>query len=474
MPGSKLQELLRTLNKHELLIFKDFVESKYFNKSRLLITYFEEILPSAPEFVWDENFKTKIHSKIYPDKKYKDGNMRNFQSGLLELLIEFITYENLKHDEADFLYRQLTALNARKAEFLVEKKLKEAITYLKMTDETTVERFLHKQQFMEEEVKFILTRSHSRYEDTLKADMEMMIQTTFDTALLHIYRYNLNAMQRRSVSQSSYNEARVEESIQLFDLTHVNDREALMPYYLLNKLMHYKHDEDYFKLKKILFKNNTTIKSVRDRTDISIVMNDFCSDKIKSGNFKWEEESFELYEFIIKNNIWYPGISFSYILFYSIVGICGELKKFDLAEKFIAEYTSKLHEPIRKEVAALSKARILFFEKKYTETSKLLSLIKPNSNQIKYELKVLQAQLFYTTEAWDQLFYLLDNFRHFLMYNKEHIGKYNFEYYKNFIEYIQKIYKLNFKSTHNKNSKLVSELNEAHVYQKKWLLSQIE
>lgn len=473
MPESKLQELLRTLKKQELPLFKDFVGSKYFNKSLLLIKYCEEILPSAPEFEWDENFKIKIHEIIYPNKKYKDGNMRNFQSGLLELLIEFLTYQQLKNDEADYLYRQLTALNARKAEFLVDKKLKEAKAYIEATDETTVERLLHKQQFMEEEVKLILRRSHSRYEDTGKADMEKMIQTTFDTALLHIYRYNLNAMQRRSVSHASYNEARIEESIQLFAMKHVLDRETLLPYYLLNKLMHYKKEKDYFELKKILFKNNSTIKSIRDKTDITIVMNDFCADKIKSGNFKWEHESFELYEYIIKNSIWYPGISFSYIIFYSIVSLCGELKKFDFAEKFIAEYTPKLHEPIRKEVASLSKARILFFKKKYNETSKLLSLIKPNSNQIKYELKVLQAQLFYTTKEWDQLFYLIDNFRHFLQYNKEQIGKDNFEYYKNFIEYIQKIYKLNFTSTGNKSSKLVAELTDAHVYQKKWLLSQI-
>ena len=99
MLKSSLLEIRRTFTKPELVKFEDFVRSPYFNNKENVLKLFLEIKEYIPSFE-DENLgKEAAWKKIFPDKAYNYGIMKNLIHDLTKLCELFITIEYTRSDK---------------------------------------------------------------------------------------------------------------------------------------------------------------------------------------------------------------------------------------------------------------------------------------------------------------------------------------------------------------------------------------
>jgi len=90
MVNSKLVKLLKTFSKQEILKFKDFVNSPYFNKNRNVINLCEEVLTYGPGFDSAGFTEENVYRKIFGNEKFDYFKIKNIISDLFSLAAEFL------------------------------------------------------------------------------------------------------------------------------------------------------------------------------------------------------------------------------------------------------------------------------------------------------------------------------------------------------------------------------------------------
>ncbi|MEO6695478.1 MAG: hypothetical protein ABIY50_06725 [Ignavibacteria bacterium] len=99
MHKSSLLEILRTFTPKELVKFEDFVNSPYFNKNKNVINLFIEVKKYVPEFKEIGLEKEKVWKKLFTDKEYNYGIMKNLIFDLNKLAEQFIIILKFNKDE---------------------------------------------------------------------------------------------------------------------------------------------------------------------------------------------------------------------------------------------------------------------------------------------------------------------------------------------------------------------------------------
>ena len=77
MNKSSLIEILRSFDKEELTKFEDFLNSPYHNKNRNTLRLFTVVKKYFPNFKSEELNKEIVWKKLFPDKDYNYGVMKN-------------------------------------------------------------------------------------------------------------------------------------------------------------------------------------------------------------------------------------------------------------------------------------------------------------------------------------------------------------------------------------------------------------
>ncbi len=90
MLKSSLLEIIRTFTPKELIKFEEFVNSPYFNKKDVLLKLLLEITKYAPEFINANLEKEKVWKKLFPEKEYNYGIMKNLIFDLNKLAEQFM------------------------------------------------------------------------------------------------------------------------------------------------------------------------------------------------------------------------------------------------------------------------------------------------------------------------------------------------------------------------------------------------
>ena len=99
MLKSSLLEILRTFTKQELIKFEDFVRSPYFNKKENVLKLLLEIKKYSPDFADDNLGKETVWKKLFPDKEYNYGILKNLIFDLNQLADRFMIDQKFNIDD---------------------------------------------------------------------------------------------------------------------------------------------------------------------------------------------------------------------------------------------------------------------------------------------------------------------------------------------------------------------------------------
>lgn len=123
MLKSTLLDIIRTFSKEELNKFEDFLRSPYFNKKDFIVEMFLEIKKYFPEFR-NENLKRElVWKKLFPEKEFNYGIMKNMIYELVKMSEKFITLESYGKNEFRMFNDLIEEIDNRNLEKILSTKL---------------------------------------------------------------------------------------------------------------------------------------------------------------------------------------------------------------------------------------------------------------------------------------------------------------------------------------------------------------
>ncbi len=403
----------------------------------------------------------KLHSKLYPGKKFSTQTLNNRFSELFSLAEEYLIYKTIKENSEEKNRILLIAYHKSQLDKLFQSRLAKSKSMMNSFPESDFKYFdlifqqrldvTFSEEQMVSEKKFRQYFEHSEY-----------LSAVF---LRNLFEFGFEFIQQEQ-SNRRYEFNLVKEILQRLDIDDVLIKKLIksnsvilkivaMEFYFYDIFKNPEKEKNYFEARKIF----EELKSSFDenyKKEVYKKMTNYCILRQNQGVRKFQLELFNLYNEKLKLGIYldnkniFPSTTFRN---YVLIGII--LEKFTWTKNFIKKYSSELPEENREDEINLSYSKLFFNDKYYEKSLQYLSGFK-GLNYLHYcDSSILKLCNYYETGKFEEAFFEMDKFRHYLRNHRE-IPRIHKEYCINFL----KIYGLLIKiKTGVDNRELISAEN---------------
>lgn len=450
--------------------FKYFVSSPYFNTNESVILLFEFIRKQYPEFPDDKIEKEYVYSRVFNGTKYNDGFMRKVMHSLFQLAEKYISIQGFTGNSQavnDMLLQQYYLRNCFSLFLKTWKNILPADNNSGlMSSEQFYYSYLSSYRYLaygaeHKNVDFIKFAGKNDLLEPFE-----YLQGHYYSSVMNLYEYYMNTQR---MAKFEIDDKYFENIFNSFDKNVISRFPFLKIHYNLIKMLKEPLNEEYFyENKKLLRENESPIAPI-DLENIYINMQNYCMRKIRANREEYSRELFEIYKMELANNEFSAEKNISVILYRNIVFTSLQISETEFAENFAEKYKDFLPE---ENISSYyyAKAHVLLKKGKFEEIGKYLSRIKSSDEMLKADIKSMYILLYYETDALDQLYSIIDTFRHFLK-NNTGISDERKNLYSLFVNLAAKLAGLKENYSADKLTRLKNEISEKeNLINKKWLL----
>lgn len=446
---------------------EDFLNSPYFNKGRKYIArFYKELVKYHPAYEHENFIKENIYSKLYPSEKYDDERFRKLTSELYKLVMEFLAAEDFFLSELNKSGSILIQLKERKLNNLFELELKKSYEELEKFEYRNdhYNKVLYE---LSENEKFFYFQG-KRSNALNKYDSEMECFTKYFLSLL-LAKYIERAMEKRFFRSKDFNLPMFDEILNYIEKSHYIKDQLINILYLELKLCLSDDDESYYRLKKLLYKEEKRL----DKNQLGIIykiLSNYAVERSEKGIAEFQKEILSLNLEIIEKNLVEQYIS--PFLFVNIITLFLKFKKIRQLEKFIKENSDRLNPEIKETVLSYCSSYLAFYKKNYDSAVSHLSKINFDHYQLRFQIKNLTLKIYYEQKQYESVFSLIDSYKHILK-REDAIPESIRKTILTFLKFLNVLSEL--KSGKKKSEKviLLKEISSSQPAEKSWLLEKI-
>ncbi|HMQ67943.1 MAG TPA: hypothetical protein PKA90_03095 [Ignavibacteria bacterium] len=435
MENTKVIKLLKSFNQNEIKQFRDFVNSPVFNKKEILIRVTEELKKHYPEFSKDKLGEEKFFGEIFPGENYNYFKLKNTLSDLFMLGKEFLAFNRFRNDEM-----------VKERYILDECRLRNLMTFFKNELKTADDRieklpvkdeiyFFRKLELTLQELSFLVPQTPNKHLHF----QQKMLDLFLNYSIIKIFRsYNV-MMHEEKQNNVEYEKHLLNEIMSFVEESKI-ENPTMQIYYHIISLERNHNDDNFHKLKEAGSKYKDDI-SVYDSYMVFLHLNGYCTNEFnintRTDLFK---EQFELVrdkdsrDYTSLGKLLYPD-------FISEIKISLRYNQIEWAEDYIVRNTQRLSSDAE---SAVNFCNAMINVKKGNPDKALELLSKTNFPNfiIKLQVKILELQIYFDKEYFDQVSSAIDNFRHYL--KRENTIKENFkDSFYEFVNILNALIKLN-------------------------------
>ncbi len=475
MLNTSVISVLRTFSKEEIKRFEEFLLSPYYNKKSAVVNLFNIIKKNEPEYNSPNLDRKRIWSRLYKDKDFNYGVMKNLIYDLGKCADKFIELQNYERDDklsgVIFMQEQIerNLINA------FEKSLrgyKAMLADLKLDSEY----FYYNYRALKLEKDYTAIYNKTNKEITAEEEKEIEFLTLFYlTECSEIYNtlfINSYYMHKK------YNNANLDlfmNYLEKFDHQYNDITECVL---LCLRLILDKTDKsNYLKLKNIYTEKSQKF-SIPFNMSLGLTLREHFNRPEGKEKADYLKENYEVSQFSFENNF-VPVDKNGYIdpfTFSGLVNTACSLNKTELAEKFIKEYINKVNPEYRDRFYNYSFVTLNLKKKNFSKAMDYLSKMEVNGPMDHVSVKRFQMIIYYESGYTEELYSLIEAFRNFVSKNKRLAESLKLQAAK-FIYFIKKFSDLKFKYNSidkNEIAELKKELLNTEVLNKIWLLEKAE
>ena len=468
MQNSKAIDILKCFSKKELKKFEDFVCSPYFNKNEDIKSLLIYIRQFAFQFTDQRLDKVLVYKHIYPNKEFDYKKMRYLVSNLSGLLESFISISKLQSQPILELYYILTTYS----EWNLDKHFNYSLQHAEKIQKKNPKRntdYYYNQHLISKvaNIQFAKQKKHIYDHNIQKAVDELDL--FYLSSKLH---FSCEILNRQKQIKSRYELHFLDEILTYLKNGPYGQYPAVAIYNTIIMTILESNNPEYFYMLKELLSKSTDFFTVEELRDCYSYLQNYCARRINQGDNSYYKEVFEIYKFLLENEILLIDNIITHGTYKNIVGVGLKLKEFDWVESFINKYKSNITNEFRETSFAFNLANLYYYQKEYSKALKCLSRVDFTDVIYSLDTKVMMLKIYYEQDESTSILLLIDSFRKYISRNKL-IAENLCIAYKNFLNYANKLSKL-IKSDKEKLYELYEEIKEIQpIPEKQWLLEQL-
>ena len=466
MDNSLIVNILKSLSKEEIKDFGRFAGSPYFVNRKKVYELFEILKDFYPDFPQEAMEKGDIYKKLFPGAEYDDVVLRKAASYLHKALKEYLAYRNFKNNE--FLYDNC----------LLEEAYKRGLDKLALSSVNSMEKLLNENSMQSEEAYYNRYKlEEQKHILSSGKNSERDWQKTFDSYCTY---FLFNLLRHYSVMSNDMKFYKIEyrlhfrdEVLSMLEGSMFLKVPSIAIYFYTIKLFYSPENEDYFyKLKELLFKNGGELDKVAEE-GIYIYLQNYCYRRSDAGEARFLKERFDILKKMIGKKLCLRQGYMIKDFFNSMVIVSLELGEVSYAENFIKKYRSFLQPAQDSSILNFNYACLEFYKKNYESALEYLSKVEYDDFYDKVIVRSMNLMIYYEAGMIEQGLSLIDSFNHFLSSNKD-VSPYVKKRTKNFINLVNRLFKLKEANTKTDPVKLKKDIYESDMLMRRmWLIEKI-
>lgn len=480
-------EILETLTREELKLFRRFILSPYFNRSEKVVKLYDALIRYYPSFQNTGLTKENLHKRIAPDLPYNEITMRRLLYDLQKLCESFVRQLSIESKPIDSRLLMIEEYATRGSVRMHRKGTKETAALLDTERFADSDYCLRKFRLETEQFYFGMINERITKKSFVNSESARLISGItylISYFMLEAIKHNDILLSYSKSFNVKYNEKFINQFIELFNLERLDifiDQNSLaggktIEAYLkaLRAFLYFDNEFHYNDFRDSLKKHSVHL-SPNDNHHLHFRLAAYCIMKLSNSrkyNGFYENELFGIYKSIIDNK-YFETESNKYIpvdLFRNIVVQAIKMKEHRWLEDFITDNGRMLHPDRRKDVMSYSFAMLYFDRGAYEESLKWLVSIKSEEFVFHLDLRNLFFRNYYELGQFDVALSYANSTKKFLAENKL-VSDENRIWHENFYKYALKL--LNFQNTKTKTEPGVLNRTISRnkkITSKQWLL----
>ncbi len=428
--NSKLLQSLRSLTAAELAQFGQYVATPFFNtrpQSEKMLAF---LTGFAPDFDQAGLNEQALFEAIFGHDPYDHQGLKTEFSHLFRLLRGFLAQLELRQREDELALLTLAQLRKRKVDkvFLSQKNALEKRISLLPTESRLKLRFL-----LQEEIERFHGQQQRRLDETgIEEKMESLDAFYF----YHKLRAGCEMLNRQNILakntalpllaevQQLAGEMQAETAITLYRQIYSCLAEpTVLPH--------------YHQLRESLARHQTALPKEEARAMYKYAQN-YCIARINKGESDFFGEIFNLYKAQLESDIILSEGILNHTDYANIVTTALRLREYGWAKDFIEDFCKKLLPHHQDDMYRYNLANWHFEQQDFGPAMRLLQQIEMDDPFYEASSKVLLCKVYFESQEWESLRYLIEAFKRYLQRSKAFSQKHR-THYLHFLRHLKAI-----------------------------------
>jgi hypothetical protein len=483
-------DIFETFSRDEIKLFRRFILSPYFNRSRKVIKLFDQIVKYHPNYDNPNLTKENLLKKISPDLPYNEITMRRLLYDLQILTEKFTKQVNFEKKAVESTTFMTEEIGVRGAGKMFYKNVKAAHNRLDGLGYVNSDTCLSKFKLETDQFYFGMINNKINKKTFVESEAKRLIggiTYLISYFMLEAIKHNDTLLTYSRSFNVKHNEKVISEFINLFDFERLEifmKKNSILGNYIVEvylnalKTFLYFDSEFYYKeFKKTLYKYMYQL-SLSDNNFLFMKLEGYCILKAKNNPVTahhYDNELFRIYKTFLKEK-YYETETNKYIavdLFRNILIRVIKLKELNWLEDFIQNYGIHLHPNRKTDIVNFSYALLYFERNAIDESLGYLSRIKLDEFVYNLDVKNLYIRIYYERGNYDTASASARALRKFI--NENSLVSENMKAgQENFTKFIIKL--LNYHNTNSKTdlTSLSQQINKTNDFPgRDWLVDKL-
>jgi len=476
MINLQIVKILRSFTKEEINSFTDFIYSPYYNKSKTVQKLWDEVKKYAPEFDSPNLEKEKVFKKIFGDKNFNYGTMKNLISTFTSIAEKFLELKYYESEKFQCDYNSLASMIIKYLPESFNKKYKKVYTDYEDTKEGDDFHFLNKYMLMR--LHTSLSGLQSKMDYTIFREGEALISFFF----VHLFQVHHNIISFLFTKGATEENNLVEKFIGSLNMEKIlDDIKAVQPkhYEVINLYYHINlcrknpdNDKHFFEFKKLML-NGPRVLGKNDFKNLTDCYFNVLSERSLRGIQGTKKETAEFVKFCINEKVEW-GNTEKHLAINTFASIISKLliaNDFENAELCYKKYSKMILKEDKKNIENLYNAFYSYSEKKFDKALEYASKIRSETPMIKFYVKGLETKSHYEVSPSDIFSYSINAYRQ-MIYRFEAVEERK-DFAKNYLNAMSALYEYREFGRGNLDD-IKFEVMKNKMLSKEWILEKIE
>jgi hypothetical protein len=454
MKRSRLIEVLRLFSTRERTKFKEYVYSPFFNKNkkvRKLCTY---LLEYAPDFNHPDLEKRLVYQAIYEEKGFKELRINNVISDLLQLLYNYLAYQQYAKKGTALKIDLISELLDREIPGHIDRQAKRLGQDLEKNALRNYEYYYDRYMLHDRLDQHSLSQGSRGYDENLQLKSDMLDLYFYCNKL----RIACDMMSRNIVVNAGYDCHFLADLRRYYEDNEYNfqDVPALQVYYKVLQMLEETTDAThYYEFKTLLGKHMGFFPQKELRILYNYALN-YCVRQINYGQSIFYKEIFELYKLLLEQKIIFKNGYLTQWSYINIIAAGMRLKEYEWTEQFIYQYKEYLLPEEQHNVFTYNLAAYHFAKEDFNQALAELHNVEFTDAFYHLAAKMIQLKSYYELDETEPFFALVEASRKYIFRNRQ-LSDYQRQSYQNFFKIANRIYNLKIKKMALSNSEITSQ-----------------